>query len=168
MHAQGWIPCDGGDDVGTQRGMMIDPDLWRTFLKPPFADIIAAARAESPRTPVFYHSDGDIREIIDELIEIGVTILHPVQPECMNPVEIKRKYGDRLTLWGTIGTQSVLPFGTPAQVRQTVKRFVAALAPRGGYVIGPTHSVNQDVQWDNVAAFYDAVECFGTYGGCSG
>jgi len=154
-----------GDDVGTQRGMMIDPALWRTFLKPLFADIIAAARAEKPGIPVFYHSDGDIREIIDELIEIGVTILNPVQPECMDPIEIKQRYGDRLTLWGTIGTQSVLPFGTPAQVRQTVREYIAALAPGGGYVIGPTHSINQDVPWENIAAFYDAVECFGAYGG---
>ena len=152
-----------GDDVGTQRGMMMDPKVWRTFLKPPLAAIIAAARQERPGVPVFYHSDGDIREIIDDLIEVGVTILNPVQPECMDPIEIKKRYGTRLTLWGTIGTQSILPFGSLQQVRQTVKAYMEALAPGGGYVIGPTHSINKDVPWENVSAFYDAVERYGVY-----
>ena len=150
-----------GDDVGTQHGMMISPDRWREFLKPRLAEIIAAARNERPELPIFYHSDGDIREIIDELIEIGVTILNPVQPECMDPFEIKQRYGDRLTLWGTIGTQSLLPFGTPAQIRRTVRDYIRILGADGGYVIGPTHSINRDVSRENIIAFYEAVQEFG-------
>lgn len=80
--------------------MLISPKTWRKFLKRRLASVIAAARAVRPVIPVFYHSDGDVRDIIGELIEIGVTILDPVQPECMDPFEIKRQYGDRLTLWG--------------------------------------------------------------------
>jgi len=153
-----------GDDVGCQRGMMMHPEIWRAFLKPRLASIIELARKDRPGIPVFYHSDGDVREIIGDLIEIGVTILNPVQPECMDPFEIKKQYGDRLTLWGTIGTQTVFPFGTPEQMRQLVKEYMEALAPGGGYVIGPTHSLNDDVPWENIAAFYEAVERFGVYG----
>lgn len=153
-----------GDDVGSQRGMMINPEVWREFLKPRLASIIETARGEKPGIPVLFHSDGDVREIICDLIEVGVTILNPVQPECMDPLEIKRQYGDKLTLWGTIGTQTVFPFGTPKQVERVVKEYITALAPGGGYVIGPTHTLNNDVPWENIAAFYDAVDRHGDYG----
>jgi len=152
-----------GDDVGAQRGMMISPDAWRTFLKPRLASVIAAARKERPDIPVFYHSDGDVRPIIEELIEIGVTILNPVQPECMDPFEIKQRYGDRLSLWGTVGTQTTLPRGTPGEVRSVVREYMRRLAPGGGYVIGPTHSINRDVSWENILAFYEAVRDYGSY-----
>ncbi len=154
-----------GDDVGTQRGMLISPATWRRFLKPRLASVIAAARAERPGIPVFYHSDGDVREIIEELIEIGVTILNPIQPECMEPFEIKQQYGDRLTLWGTISTQTTLPRGTPEEVRSVVKEYLRRLSPGGGYVIGPTHSINRDVPWENIVAFYEAVQEYGSYAG---
>ncbi|MFC1452985.1 uroporphyrinogen decarboxylase family protein [Verrucomicrobiota bacterium] len=152
-----------GDDVGTQRGMLISPETWRRFLKPRLASVIAAARTIRPDIPVFYHSDGDVREIIDELIEIGVTILNPVQPECMDPVEIKQQHGDRLTLWGTLGTQTTLPRGTPEEIRAVVKEYMRRLGPGGGYVIGPTHSINRDVPWENIVAFYEAVQEYGSY-----
>ncbi len=157
-----------GDDVGSQHGMMISPAVWRTFLKPRLASVIAAAREVRPDIPVFYHSDGDVREIIEELIEIGVTILNPVQPECMDPFEIKARYGDRLTLWGTVGTQTTLPRGTPAEVRRVVREYMRRLAPGGGYVIGPSHSINRDVPWENVMAFYEAVRDYGAYGRLGG
>jgi uroporphyrinogen decarboxylase len=157
-----------GDDVGSQHGMMIGPAEWRTFLKPRLASVIAAAREVRPDLPVFYHSDGDVREIIDELIEVGVTILNPIQPECMDPFEIKARYGDRLTLWGTVGTQTTLPRGTPAEVRNVVREYMRRLAPGGGYVIGPSHSVNRDVPWENIVAFYEAVRDYGEYGRLGG
>ena len=152
-----------GDDVACQRGMMMKPDLWRPFLKPHLAEIIAAARDIRPSIPVFYHSDGNVSEIVEDLIEVGITILNPVQPECMDPFEVKREYGDRLTLWGTIGVQTVFPFGTPQEIDRLVREFIEGLAPGGGYVIGPTHSIKEDVPWENIAAFYDAVERYGSY-----
>ena len=147
-----------GDDVAGQRGMMMDPRLWRVTLKGRLAAIIAGARAVTPGLPVFYHSDGDVTAILDDLIETGVTILNPVQPECMDPFAVKKRYGDRLTLWGTIGSQSVLPFGTPPEIRELVRTFVRDLGRGGGYVIGPTHSIEHDVPWENIQAFYEAVE----------
>jgi uroporphyrinogen decarboxylase len=152
-----------GDDIADQRGMMIAPDLWRKALKPRLASVIAAARDVRPDIPVFYHSDGNVSAVIGDLIEVGVTILNPVQPEAMDPFEVKKRYGERLTLWGTIGTQTVFPFYTPEKVRQTVKEYCAALGKGGGYVIGPTHSIEKDVPWANIVAFYEAVEEYGSY-----
>ncbi len=149
------------DDIAVQRGMMMSPEMWRLLLKPRLASVIAAARAIRPEVPVFYHSCGNVSAVIDDLIEVGVTILNPVQPEVMDPFEVKRRYGERVTLWGTIGTQSVFPFFTPQEVRRTVKEYCAALGKGGGYVIGPTHAIKEDVPWANIEAFYHAVEEFG-------
>ncbi len=152
-----------GDDVGSQKDMLISPDLWRKFLKPRLARIIEEAKKVRKDIPIFYHSDGDVRKIIPELIEVGVTILNPVQPECMDPVEIKKKYGDKLTLFGTIGTQTTMPFGTPEQVKETVARMCREIGKGGGFIIAPTHSIQSEVPWENIAAFYDAVEEYGVY-----
>ncbi len=97
--------------------------------------------------------------IIEDLIEIGLTVLNPVQPECMDVYEIKRKYGDRLAFWGTIGTQTVMPFGTPDDVRQKVKEMIDLFAP--GLIIAPTHVIEPDVPWENLIAFKEAVEEYG-------
>jgi uroporphyrinogen decarboxylase len=85
-----------GDDVGSQRGMMISPAHWRTFLKPRMAQFIAELKALNPQVKIAYHCDGDLRTIIPELIEIGVDVLNPIQPACMDPAEIKQSYGKQL------------------------------------------------------------------------
>lgn len=152
-----------GDDVGSQKGMLISPQIWRIFLKPRLAKIIEEAKKVRKDIQIFYHSDGDVQEIIPELIEIGVSILNPVQPEVMDPVEIKNKYGDRLALWGTIGTQTTLPFGTPQDVKMAVAKMCKEVGRGGGFIISPTHSINPDVSWENIVAFYEAAEEFGVY-----
>ena len=152
-----------GDDVSCQRGMLMNPDLWRRFLKPRLARIIDAARGIHSGLPIFYHSDGDCRAIIEDLIDIGITILNPVQPECMDPEEIKGKYGDRLALWGTIGIQTVLPFGTPEDVRREVKHRIETVGRDGGLVLGPTHTIEPEVPWENIAALYHAIDEYGVY-----
>lgn len=153
-----------GDDVGTQKGMMLAPDLWRRHLLPRLTAVISAARAVAPGIAVNYHSDGNIEPIIPDLIDAGVTILNPIQPECMDPAVIKRRFGSRLTLLGTIGTQTTLPFGTPRQVAQMVARRMRECAPGGGFIIAPTHSIRPEVPWENIRAFYDAVDRYGTPG----
>ena len=152
-----------GDDVGAQQGMMISPGLWRAQLKPRLAAVIAAAREASPGIAVNYHSDGDVREIIPDLIDVGVTILNPIQPECMDPAEIKRKYGRRLTLLGTIGTQTTLPWGAPGDVKAMVAGRMRECARGGGFIIAPTHTIRPEVPWENILAFYEAVEEYGRY-----
>lgn len=151
------------DDIASQQAMMIAPELWRQILKPRLAEVITVAREIRPGLPVFYHSDGNVGAVIDDLIEIGVTILNPVQPEAINPFEVKKRYGTRLALWGTIGTQTVLPFYTPEEIRSTVKEYCQVLGKGGGYVIAPTHSIERDVTWENIEAFYRAVEEYGVY-----
>lgn len=150
-----------GDDVGTQTGMMFSPDVWREFFKWRLGDQIAAAKAINPEIVTWYHSDGDISAIIPDLIEIGLDILNPVQPECVDPVALKEQYGNELSFWGTIGTQTVMPFGSPAEVRETVKRMVEKVGYDGGLVLAPTHVLEPDVPWENIEAFVEAVREFG-------
>lgn len=145
-----------GDDVGSQRAMLMDPDLWRKWLKPRLARVIAAAKEVNPDIHIWYHSDGIIDPIIPDLIEVGVDVLNPIQPECMDPRWVKKTYGDKITLWGTIGTQTVMPFGTPDEVRAYVKDMVENLGQDGGLVLAPTHVLEPDVPWENVLAFVEA------------
>lgn len=145
-----------GDDVGTQKGLLMDRELWRERLKPGMRRVIQAAKGAKPDLLAFYHSDGAIEPLIEDLIEIGVDVLNPVQPECMDPKHIMKAYGDRLSFWGTIGTQTTLPFGTPAEVRAAVEEMILAAGKRGGLVVAPTHVVEPDVPWENILAFRDA------------
>ena len=151
-----------GDDIGMQSGMIMSADTWRHWLKPRLARIIQAAKEVKPDIHIFYHSDGDCRAVIADLIEIGVTVLNPVQPECMDPAEIKAAFGDRLAFWGTIGTQTTMPFGTPEQIRETVKERIMTVGKGGGLLIAPTHILEPEVPWDNIIAFVEAVNEYGS------
>lgn len=146
-----------GDDVATQIDMMISPQLWRETLKPRLARVIAAAKAAKPDILIFYHGDGNMARIVPELIEIGVEVLNPVQPECMDPFEMKDLYGDRLAFWGCVGTQTTLPFGTPESIRATCRDLISRVGAGGGLLLAPTHTIEPDVPWENVMAFVDAV-----------
>ena len=147
-----------GDDVGTQRGMLMSVRMWRTWLKPRLARVIAAARQVRPDVLVFFHSDGNVTAIVEDLIEIGVDILNPVQPECMDPVALRRRFGGRLCLWGTIGTQSTFPFGSPEDVHREVRTRIDDGRPGGGLFLAPTHMVEPEVPFANIVAFVDAVK----------
>jgi len=152
-----------GDDFGMQDRMMISPAMWREWFKPRYATLIAEAKKINPDLLVFYHSDGMIEPIIPELIEIGVDILNPVQPECMDVKKLKQQFGDRIAFWGTIGTQSTLPFGTPESIKQTVHERVKTLGLGGGLLLAPTHKIEPDVPWENVLALFDAIDTYGVY-----
>ncbi len=132
-----WI----GDDVGTQNGMLISPDTWRTFLKPRLAEFISELKTLNPAVKVAYHSDGAIYPIIPELIEIGLDVLNPVQPACMDPEALKREYGKKLCFWGSIDEQYTLPFGSPSEVKTEVLKRLRTIGKNGGLIIGPTHHV---------------------------
>lgn len=152
-----------GDDMGTQRGMMMSPSMWRQWFKPRMREIIAAAKEVNPGLLVFYHSDGDIEPIIPELIEIGVDILNPIQPECMDPARLKRDYGHQLAFWGTIGVQTTMPFGTPEEVKAVVRERIETVGQGGGLLLAPTHVLEPDVPWENIVALVEAVEEYGWY-----
>jgi uroporphyrinogen decarboxylase len=149
-----------GDDVGSQRAMMMSPETWRRWFKPRLAAVISAAKKIKPDMLIFFHTDGNVEPIIPDLIEIGLDILNPVQPECMDPVGVKRAYGDRLAFWGTIGTQSTMPFGDVDEVRRVVKERIETIGPEG-LLLAPTHVLEPEVPWENIVAFVEAVEEFG-------
>ena len=103
-----------------------------------------------------------MERIIPELIEIGVEILNPVQPECMDPRRMK-EHGDRLAFSGGLGVQSVLPFGTPEEVREHVRATIQSLGAGGGLIIGPSHVIERDVPQENIFAMLSAIDEFGNY-----
>lgn len=152
-----------GDDVGSQRAMIMSPATWRKWIKPRVAAQIRTAKRIKPEVLVYYHTDGNVEPIIPDLIEVGLDILNPVQPECMDPTEIKRKYGDRLAFWGTIGTQTTMPFGTQDEVRRVVKERIETVGPEG-LLLAPTHVLEPEVPWENIVAFVEAVEEYGAVG----
>ena len=102
-----------GDDVGTQSSMLMSPEIWRQFLKPRMAKFVSSVKAINPRVKVAYHSDGNIYPIIGDLIEIGIDVLNPIHPACMDPARLKQEFGDKLCFWGSIDTQHTLPYGSP-------------------------------------------------------
>lgn len=151
-----------GDDVCVQRGLLISVDLFNQFLKPKY-DVMIRTLKQRRNIPIFYHTDGKNDEILHELIDVGVDILNPCQPECNDLAAFKRQYGDRLSFWGCVGTQSVLPFYTPDQIRTEVKRLIETVGQGGGLLLGPTHYIEPEVPWENVVALYEAIEEYGTY-----
>jgi len=146
-----------GDDVATQRALIMHPDLWRRFIKPLQKELNDVAHAINPDVKILYHSDGDISEIIPELIDIGVDILNPLQPECMDLKWIKREFGKHLIFDGTIGTQSTMPFGTPDDVRRAVAESKKLYGYDGALMIAPSHILEPEVPPENVMAFLE--EC---------
>jgi uroporphyrinogen-III decarboxylase len=146
-----------GDDVGGQTGMIMSPRLWRRFLKPRLASIIAETKAVRPGVKVAYHSDGDVSPIVPELIEIGVDILNPIQPACMDPARLKADFGDRLSFWGTVDEQRTLPFGSPAEVAREVRQRLETVGRNGGLILAPTHHVQLDTPMENFWAMVEEV-----------
>ena len=149
-----------GDDIGTQNSIMIDVGLWEAWLKPRISKVIETARSINPDILIFYHSCGYIVPFIDQLIEVGVDILNPIQPECMSFDEIHEKYGDRTSFWGTIGTQELLPYGSAEEVRKESLSRLIKCGENGGICLGPTHLVEPEVPWENLMAIKEAVRDF--------
>ena len=148
-----WI----GDDVGMQTGMLFSAAHWRKFFKPRMARFIAALKEINPQIKVAYHSDGTIYPIIPDLIEVGVDVLNPIQPACMDPARLKKDYGGRLCFWGSIDEQRTLPFGSPADVRDEVLTRLKTLGKDGGLIIGPTHHVQLDTPLENFWAMVNTI-----------
>ena len=146
-----------GDDVGAQNSMLISPRLWRRFLKPRLAHFIAELKAINPQVKVAYHTDGVVYPIIPELIEIGLDVLNPVQPACMDPARLKKEYGTNLCFWGSIDEQRTLPFGAPADVQAEVLARLRTPGENGGLILGPTHHVQLDTPMENFWAMVNAV-----------
>lgn len=140
-----WI----GDDVGTQTAMLFSPETWRRVFKPMLGKYIAELRNINRNVKIAYHSDGYIYPIIPDLIEIGVDVLNPIQPACMNPEKIKKEFGDKLCFWGTLDEQYTLPFGKPEDVEREVRERIKTVGKNGGLILAPTHHVQLDTPLEN-------------------
>jgi uroporphyrinogen decarboxylase len=154
-----------GDDLGTEQSLLMSPAMYRRILKPIHADYIEFIKART-KAKVFFHTDGDVFDLLDDFVEIGVDILNPVQSgsgKLGNLAEVKRRYGTRLALCGAIDTQHVLPTGTPDDVRAEVRRAIGTLAPGGGYLLAAVHTIMNEVPPENVLAMADAAVEFGRY-----
>lgn len=147
------------DDVAMPNRLMVGPATWREYFKPRMARAINIAREESPELLVFYHSDGNFTELIPDLVDIGVNVINPVQPDCMDAAAIKREFGDRLALWGTVGDARLWDWGTAEQVGAEVQRCIEALGPEG-LVLAPAYDIDFS-PFANVVAFINAAETFG-------
>lgn len=150
-----------GDDVATQNALMFSPDLWRRLMLPRWRTVWQAARSIHPGIKIWYHSDGNIMDIIPELMEAGVDVLNPLQPECLDVDEVHRRYGNRLVFDGCMGTQTTMPFGTPADVKQRVKEIIEKYGRNGGLMISPTHVLEPEVPLANIDAFFSACREYG-------
>ncbi len=151
------LPVDGvflSDDYGNQRQLMMSPAMWREFVQPPLARILDFAHERGLKT--LLHSCGNVREIVPDLIDIGLDVLHPIQPEAMDVYELKREFGRDITFWGGISTQHTLPHGTPDEVRAEVRDKRERLGAGGGYILEPGITIQEDVPIENVLALIEA------------
>jgi uroporphyrinogen decarboxylase len=153
------------DDLGTQAGPMLSPDLYRRRIKP-FQQRLFSHLKSVSGLPLLFHSCGSVRWAIPGLIEVGVDALNPVQVSAagMDSAALKRDFGRDITFWGGgCDTQHILNRATPAQVRDEVKRRIADLAPAGGYVFCQVHNIQPEVPPENVVAMLEAAAEFGAY-----
>lgn len=152
-----------GDDVAGQNGLLLSHELWRTFLRDRLATTCSAVHETSPSAKVFYHSDGNVVPLIPDLIECGVDILNPLQPECLDPAAVKRDFGDRLSFWGAVSVQRTMSTGTPEEVRAEVHERLRTVGRDGGYILAPAHVLGPETPWENIQAFFDAADEFAEY-----
>ena len=153
------------DDLGAQDSMLVSPEVFRTFLKPRMAAWISYVR-ERCNAKIFLHCDGAIGEILDDLIEIGVQILNPVQTGArgMEPDKLKKRYGNRLCFWGGgVETQTTLPFGSVEEIKKQVGERVRLFGPGGGYVFATIHNIQADISPEKIRAVFDTARKTGVY-----
>ena len=152
-----------GDDLGTQRGPQMSPDMYRSIIKPAHRQVYEYIKTHSDLY-IFLHTCGSIYKLIPDLIEVGVDILNPVQISAvdMDPARLKREFGQDVVFWGGgANTQHVLPDATPEEVRRHVRELIEIFAPGGGYVFCQVHNIQANVPPENVVAMFEAALEFG-------
>jgi uroporphyrinogen decarboxylase len=151
------------DDLATQGGLMMSLDMYRTRIKPyhrRYSDFVKSHTSAA----IVYHSCGNVTDLIDDLVEIGVDAINPVQVSAMpDTAKLKSRFGGKITFWGGIDTQRVLPFGSVGDVTVEVRRRIHDLAPGGGFVLSAVHCIQPDVPPENILAMADAAKRYGIY-----
>lgn len=153
-----------GDDVGIQHSLLISPESWRALLKPRYAQIISALKKARRGVYVAYHSDGYVEPIIDDFVEIGLDILNSLQPDSNDLSAIKRRYGNKLSFWGSVDVQHALPFGSAWEVVREVRLRIEQLAAHGGFIMCSSNAIEPSPRVvDNLFTYYWALEKYGKY-----
>ncbi|OGJ88133.1 MAG: hypothetical protein A2268_05045 [Candidatus Raymondbacteria bacterium RifOxyA12_full_50_37] len=145
-----------GDDWGQQNGLIMGADMWREYIKPRVKKMYGLARSKDKFVSI--HSCGKIDEIFPDLIECGLNIFNPFQPEVIDVAKMKETFGQSLTFYGGISTQQTLPYGTPAQTRDEVRRLLDVVGKNGGYIASPAHDTPADARPENIAAMIDVLQ----------
>jgi uroporphyrinogen decarboxylase len=142
-----------GCDWGSQQALLMSPAMWRKYLGPRHARMFRRIREAGKFA--FLHSCGNIRLVLGDVADMGVQVLNPVQPECMDTGALKDELGDRLCFWGGVSTQQTLPYGTPEEVRAETRAVAARLGAGGGYILAPSQSLQDDVPLENILAMIE-------------
>ena len=154
-----WI----GDDLGTQKSLVMSPGQYRQWYKPRHIRIVKHLRKINPDVLIAFHCCGFVTALVPDLIETGIDIQETVQAECMDIEKLKREFGKDLTFWGGVGTQSVMNKKTGDEIIEGVRRTLEIMAPGGGYIIAPCHDLTEDMSLENAKAYYEGVEKYGSY-----
>jgi uroporphyrinogen decarboxylase len=144
-----------GDDWGHQQGLLFSPGLWRRFIKPRLALLIGIVKRAGKAA--FIHSCGKVQGLFPDLVEIGLDVFNPFQPDVMDVYDIKRRFGDRLSFYGGMSVQDTLPHGSPEQIRAEARRLMDEIGHGGGFIIAPSHHMPGDIPLENMVAFIEAV-----------
>jgi len=154
-----------GEDLGSQTSTLISPEEWRIKFKPRHKRMVDRIRKENPDTIIIMHSDGAVAPLIDDFIEIGVNVYNPVQPNVAgsDPRELKDRYGERISFFGGIDQQYLLPSGNVKMIREEVKRRIGILGRDRGYLLAPAHILQADVSSETIEEMIKAAIEFGDY-----
>ncbi len=152
------------DDIGMQDRTTVSPEMYRRLIKPRQARACRMVHDRTP-APLMYHTCGSVYAILDDLIEIGVDALNPVQTDAayMDPARLKEEFGHRISFWGGIDSSRILPWGTPAHVRGEVRRAIRTLGPGGGYILNSVHNIQPGVPVENLLAMFESAREYGSY-----
>jgi uroporphyrinogen decarboxylase len=142
-----------GDDWGSQHGPLISPAMWRDFIKEPFRETCTAAKEAG--LLVSLHCCGNVEAIMEDIVECGVDVFDPFQPEAMDVWKLREQYRGRMAFWGGLSVQQTMPYGTPNEVRAETRRLISKMAPGGGYILAPAHALTGDVPLKNIEAFLE-------------
>ena len=150
--------CHFGDDWGSAQAPLMGPHHWRRFVKPRMAQMFA--RVKDAGKFVFLHSDGNLSLIFEDLIEIGLDVYNPLQPELLDIYAVKKEYGDRLCFWGGVGLRDTLLLSNPLSVRDQVRRMIDEMGAGGGLILAQAHpdGILADVPVENIAALIETVK----------
>jgi uroporphyrinogen-III decarboxylase len=142
-----------GSDWGSQIDLLMSPDTWQEMIRP--GEQREYDLVHSYGKDVWVHSCGNIEKVIPSLIEMGLDVLNPIQPEVMDIAQLKQRYGHALAFWGGISTQQTLPYGTPEQVKEEARRVRDLMSQGGGYIFAPAQSIQGDVPVANIMALLE-------------